>query len=575
MIAPKPTSWRSWAPWLSPAATAVLLFISVGFIGFHPSDDGMLLAQTQRILRGEVPHLDVIFARPMGSAFLHILDFVIPLPLFEASRLTGISEIVAYSYLFAWFTYSKAPVHWGLMHHLGAIGAALVNLHTFPSMAWYTTDGLLFTALGFVLLQRGLAKGSPEVPAIGLLALGIAPLMKQSFFLSPVLGVIWVALALRVPLRFRTTTVALFWAGLPIAVYLAALAPLGAIPEFSRQLLGAAPVWGKELLASILVPSLALLVTAFGALIAFVISSDRKSEDGEGTGESWESLFRPDVWARLGMTGALILLPTLGRFDREGLWGISLTWILIGYALIALVLGLRDFPALALIAVAWMTSLSWGYPFPNLVAGTLALHVVHGIWQGFRIRNPEWKRLRPLGLVAALLATTILGVGLIGARRQAPYFDLPAPELTATLSEVSPRFGSIRTNPITADYLAQVASCVERFPASRVAVLPDNPGIYPALNLHNPFPMDWMYIHDTIGHNARIRDSARALDARGGYLVLFQTIPIGDVPSAGDLKPAGLAAVPFSYDKMLTAGILGELSGERVVCGVFIGSYSP
>jgi hypothetical protein len=51
----------------------------------------------------------------MGSAFLHTLDFIIPLPLFEASRLTGLSVIVGYSYLFARFTYAKPLLQWGFL----------------------------------------------------------------------------------------------------------------------------------------------------------------------------------------------------------------------------------------------------------------------------------------------------------------------------------------------------------------------------------------------------------------------------------------------------------------------------
>jgi hypothetical protein len=67
----------------------------------------------------------------------------------------------------------------------------MVNLHLNPSMAWHTTDGLLLTALGLVRMQRALFQTLPRAAAFGLLVLGAAPLMKQSFFLAPLLGVIW------------------------------------------------------------------------------------------------------------------------------------------------------------------------------------------------------------------------------------------------------------------------------------------------------------------------------------------------------------------------------------------------
>jgi hypothetical protein len=553
------------------------LFVAVGFIGFHPSDDGFLLAQSQRILRGEIPHLEVIFARPMGSAFLHTLDFLIPLPLFEASRFTGLMEIVAYSYLFAWFTYSKPPVRWRFAHHVGAIGAALVNLHTFPSMAWHTTDGLLLTALGLVLIQRAHAGKVPKVSVFGLLALGAAPLMKQSFFLSPLLGVVWVAVSAQPALRLWTAIKSTFWASLPGMSYVVAMATLGALPEFSRQLFGASPVWGKELMTSIGVPNVALLVGPLAGLMAFAVWSDRKTHAFEDNRESRLATFlvQPAVLARVMLTVSVISLPALNRFEYRGSWGFLITWILFAYAVIRLLTSNTDARALVLLAVAWMTCLSWGYPHPNLVGGTVALQFAYGIWHGLQIRNLFWNQLKQLTLVSGLIATTTLCVALVSARRQSPYNDFPASELTANLLEVSPNFGGIRTNPITAEYLTQMASCVRRFPAPQVAVLPDNPGIYPALDLHNPFPTDWMLASETAGHNVRIRDSAKTLDARGGYLVLFQTIPVWSVPYEGKLEPAGAEAVPFSYDRTLTAGILGELTGERVACGVFVGIYSP
>lgn len=572
---------RVWLAWLVPSGVVVFLFVCVGHLGFHPSDDGFLLAQTYRILRGEIPHLDIIFARPMGSALLHTLDFAIPLPLFEASRLTGLSVIVAYSYLFARFTFAKPLLKWGLLHHLGAIGAVMVNLHLNPSMAWHTTDGLLLTALGLVLIQRSLAQTMPRATATGLLALGAAPLMKQSFFLAPLLGVIWVAVAAPSSQRSVSILRSLCWVSLPGALYVGAMAVLGALPDFLGQLLEATPVWGRELVTSIAMPEFAVRVAGFATVMAVYIWSDRHAkavDAGDRTGMI-SVLVQPAVMSRVVLTAALVMLPLLNQFWYRGLWGFLMTWILIAYAAIRAVSGRPDLRAPALVAVAWMTCLSWGYPHPNLVAGTLGLHLIFGIWQGLRVGSlalPRWEQVR---IASALIATTALCIGLVSSRRQFPYSDLPAPQMTASLVDVSPHFGRIRTNPITAEYLTQLASCVRSFPASRVAVLPDNPGIYPALSLHNPFPTDWMFanekVGETVGYNSRILESARALDARGGYLILFQTISIWSVPYEGKLEPARLGTAPFSYDESLTAGLLDELSGQRVACGVFVGVYSP
>ena len=42
--------------------------------GFNPTDDGHVLANSKRILFGEVPHKDFISVRPAGSAYLHVFE---------------------------------------------------------------------------------------------------------------------------------------------------------------------------------------------------------------------------------------------------------------------------------------------------------------------------------------------------------------------------------------------------------------------------------------------------------------------------------------------------------------------
>lgn len=573
---PSIPAWRWVASFASPVSIVAWLFLAIGMVGFHPSDDGMLLAQTQRILRGDVPHLDVIFARPLGSAYLHMLDFVLPMPLFEASRLVGIAMIVGYSYLFAWVIFGMSPPSWRLAHHLGAVGAVLINLHTFPSMSWYTTDGILFVALGLALLTASIEKGVTKTPVVALLALGLAPVMKQSFFLAPVLGVVWLALARSRSGRKPRILRMVGWTALPGLVYCGGIAAFGAFSEFTRQILGAEPVWGELLASALTFAPVVTTVLGVGGLMAIgaFLSHRRQSVEISRPDGEKRILVIGELVARLGATAAILALPIASQFGYRGVWGLTLVWILAVTIVIRWIAGHSDPTGIAIAAVAWMACLSWGYPYPNLVAGTAALFLIHRTWTDFKSpASPSW--LRRTGLILPMLAVTGLGLGLIDARENAPYRDLPVSQLSEQLSRISPEFGRIRTNPVTFMYLAQMADCIEEYPAASVAVLPDNPGIYPALGLRQPFPMDWMFENDTAGHNERIVEAAKELDRTGGYLVLFQTFAIEPLPALTDLDPVTTDAVPFSYDGSLTAGILGELSGQRIACGSFVGVYSP
>ena len=65
-------------------AGTVILYTLMGIIpseGFNPSDDGVILAQSYRLLQGQIPHLDFISIRPIGSAVFHSIHFISPLPL--------------------------------------------------------------------------------------------------------------------------------------------------------------------------------------------------------------------------------------------------------------------------------------------------------------------------------------------------------------------------------------------------------------------------------------------------------------------------------------------------------------
>jgi hypothetical protein len=227
---------------LALAALAAWIFLSFGHLGFSPTDDGYMLAYSHRLLRGQLPHRDFTSPAPVGSPLLHLLDLFLPLPLLEASRLIAVVEVIAYSAWLAALTFARPLSRWGPLHVLGAMAAALVNLHVFPLMAWYTIDGLVMASAGFLLVTRGLARGREGPVLLGLLALGTAPLMKQSFFAAPLLGaaLVWVAL------RRRLTVVAS--AALPMTLYAGVVAVSGGLPELVGELVSVPPPTGASLL---------------------------------------------------------------------------------------------------------------------------------------------------------------------------------------------------------------------------------------------------------------------------------------------------------------------------------------
>ena len=549
---------------LWPPSAVVLVYLAVGRLGFFPTDEGLVEAYTYRILRGEVPHRDFVSPRPLGSALLHVVDFLIPGPLFEVARVIAVCEYVAYAVLFAWLIYALAPHRWGVAMAAGAAGSMLVNLNVFPIMTWYTVDGLLFIAAGFVLVQQGEARGSRLMTSIGFVVVGLAALTKQSFVPAPAFA--WLLLWDRLrPQPWSSRIATLVRTGVlaasPSIVFVAAISALGGLHDLTAQILGTGFVYGRPLVSAWSpahdLKTLAPAVAAAALLMAFQ---------------------RRTGWlgpaCRIALTALIAAVPIITELGAHGTdWAIHLFWMAAAVWAVKTAVT-RDFDAAGpmLLGCAWMSSLSYGYAVPDLVAGSLALYMLHGAWSGYAFSARPMLNVAPAVAAVLLLATTAWLFYI--ARQQDVYRDRPASQLTASLSALSPAFGDIRTNPQTAEYLSQMEQCVKRYPARYVAILPENAAMYPALSLTNPFPIDWIWSEDIHGSEARILATTDRLNREGDYLVMFQTIGEPGIVNGPSLPPATLDSnVLPSTD--LPSQIYARLRGTRTTCGTFLVVYSP
>ena len=59
-------------PVLASIIVAIFCHLLFSKYGFNPSDDGMFLSYSRRILEGQIPHLDFISIRPALSALIHL-----------------------------------------------------------------------------------------------------------------------------------------------------------------------------------------------------------------------------------------------------------------------------------------------------------------------------------------------------------------------------------------------------------------------------------------------------------------------------------------------------------------------
>jgi hypothetical protein len=325
----------------------------------------------------------------------------------------------------------------------------------------------------------------------------------------------------------------------------------GAFPSFIREITGARPIFGRDLVHEMLTNGDLARSAVVVVLLVALVAADSRPPRWIGT------------MLRVVVTVVVVGTALQQHLQLYGTWGDQLEEI-VGIVVLWHMYRRRrvDWPGIAVVSTGWMVSLSWGYAVPNLVAGGLVLLAVIRIWDGHQVAT------RPGALVSVLVSVAVFGATaavFVHTRRTNIYRDRPASQLTFPLSRIAPDFGSIRTNPDTGAYLSDMKACISQMPASRVALLPNNAAMYPVLHLHDPLPLDWLWIDEIGGSQAQILRAARSLDQQGDYLVLFETQDASVVPMVG-LQPG---PAPLASD------ILGVLRGRQTRCGPFVAVYSP
>lgn len=146
--------------------------------GFNPTDEGFVLSATNRVLHGQIPHVDFSSVRPLGYAYLHIPELLISKThFFLVSRFVFWLEQVLIAFLWVRFLlkYSKREIS-SFNKYALVIICFVFNVHYFPASVLHTIDGLLMCMIGFniIILEK-------KWDFIGFLFIGFAALCKQNY----------------------------------------------------------------------------------------------------------------------------------------------------------------------------------------------------------------------------------------------------------------------------------------------------------------------------------------------------------------------------------------------------------
>lgn len=498
--------------WLGIFIVSVSLFSQLlySWIGYNPTDDGLILALSRRILNGEIPHKDFISIRPVGSGVLHL-----PFVLFSGDYCFWLSRF------FVWFQFACIACLWTLiinktlnLNFLGfekfilSLIAFVASAHYFPAMAWHSIDGVFLISIGIALCMSRFF----SLKIAGYFLIGCSYLCKQNFALVFPLSII----------LFNDWRKIRYWisGSLPAIVYALSLGLVGAVPRMIEQLTSHTNFWevgvkrfvtNKTFCFSIAFGMIAMLIIFshikkffkwkvsllefakryIGAIIIFFVVFRALSSIAKGN--------------YLESTSAGLLGMVLGAGIYAALWKHVLSSAIHVAFLVAL--------------LGWSVSISVGCPFPGLAGGPMIVLLIGYLYLVLKeIKNKF--AFRVFIDIALIIAACISLYAFHYARNTHVYRDMESRYLVMPLGEVFRGGKMIKTNARTYEFLQDLNAATKRTGRKPFAILPDMAGYWVKADQLNPLPIDWAQAVE-LGKSAVYEMFLSKLEAQRGKIVIF------------------------------------------------------
>ncbi len=547
--------WTRYAPLL-----LVLLFWWFrALYGFNPSDDGFILSQSWRIIHGEIPHVDFTSPRPLGSALIHAPFTLLPIAMLAVSRLFVLFQFywIARMTVELVQTHEKAQKPW--LQFAAIFSVFFLNIGTWPIMAWHTVDGIFLSMTALGLVKRNIKRSKMRWTEwiFPLLCAGYAPLVKQSFALVPVMILIIVFL-----FGQKKTLLWLPIMGLPgfLFLILTSKTPGGFVAQLhsgsSTELFSPA-----ERVFELVYEN--HFWNSFNALVVLIFVI-------------WLVSIRLMLLSQtiaLFMVFAAFFIAQNQDFSMFGSWSLYFALVLFGVAGVYIRNAFEFVVTIAILGIGYCASLSWGVNNPGLLGGTFAFLAFYQVASSMQIDASRLRMVVSYVRIPIILGLTVLIACSTVISRDRNTYVGPSKNLLNTTVEYS-QFKFIKMSATSAAYIDSVGRCLAKYPADKVAVLPDGPGMYPFFGLQNPFDSDWWFGAERVpDKSARDVKTVDELNASSGWLVLVQSYFVFDLATM-KVEDVSKISNPFFHDGE-DLQVMSALQGEDVVCDSFTGKYRP
>jgi len=506
----------------------------IGNEGFNPSDDGVVLAQSYRLLNGEIPHKDFISIRPAGSGYLHILHFFFPIALMQSARWFVIIQYFLIALLFT--SIIKVLIEDDLKVKMTVaqfvillILAYTLSVLDYNLFLWTTIDAIMFSVLAFLLL---ISKPKPPLlnQIFALIFISYAALCRQTFLLPAAVLFLAVFIYNIKQHSFIKGIFVVIIGFAPIGFYLIMLVLSCGFQDFLSQMTGR-----TELLQTGFVQYVKYLLKSYGLILHLLVFGLFIGNTIDRTANSRLKVFLRNnsyFLARLIMLYMFVLIFYHFLDGKQNIYLLpfELFWLCIDIFLlswISIKISQRTFyTALFVLFIAWTSSISLGDNSPIFASGLLAVMVLYLSMLISRVQYLKQQEESKIRLVFGIvLVLCVFVAGFIGQRKW-NYRDLSAKDLDYQLSSVHSNFGNIKTNSTTGNYYQELKTIFDSLPNSknRTFVLPNNAIFYPIFKTKNSLPLDWMQPAEYVGQEERVNNSVAKLCSIPGFYFVIDKI---------------------------------------------------
>ncbi len=485
--------------------------------GFNPTDEGVVLAQSWRIINGEIPHKDFISIRPAASGYLHAVNFIFPGPLVTNARWFVLGQFFLIALILSGFVFNILSKKYGkpklsIFLSLLVAGFTLTTLN-YNLYSWTTIDAIFWSVLAIPFILT--SKKTWHI-ILGLIFLSFAALSRQTFVLVAAAGFLYILISFKK--NFRKSIPIILAGAIPFFAYLILLVANSSTADFLQQMTGRTEFFETAILqfAKRFAFGLSTPLNLICLIVSGILFINRKKDFPKIFFEKGFHAIIAVIYGTFAIYHAIIYFNStqdILSLPFE-LFFMLLFLSILHWVILPKSKELRNI-SIAVLFISWASAISLGDNTPVFATGILFILIMALSADIFLNKSTKISPFIRNQFLYIPLSLIIIVLGYFSQEKY-NYRDNSAVELVNGLDNACLEFGKIKTNPAMINYYCSLNDIFQNLPdaINNTIVFPNNAMFYPIMQSKNPISLDWLSANEYIGQEDRMKTDLEKLKRR-------------------------------------------------------------